>query len=682
MILTPPLRSALRRLLGVALCLVPSADSAAMPDETSLLDSYPPVLRGLTCPAKNPLKHENEGHEGVDPTLARVGKIPDAFSVASTGEALYSLTLNVPPGRQGMEPHLALVYDSNSSEGPFGMGFALSGLSSITRCASNLAQDNRIRGVRYDQEDNFCLDGLRLVPVARTGYGRSRYGVPLGEYRTFPDTFRRVYAFGSDPALGPQWFTVETKAGRTLEYGEDAGTANGRVMGKKGVVRAWAVTRELDRHANTITYAYRNDREVHGDGHTLAHVPLRIDYTGNDAGAWIAPTHAVVFDTLDWPSHVTAYTGGMETRHAPRVFRIRMLGLNDAPVRSYELTWGAGENGRTRIEKVSECAGANVTACRPPTRLDWLDPPGHGFNEVDTGIAYPLGQADPSSKWLLADVTGDGLSDLVVSQAHFTQGAVPISTWKVAKNLGGKLGALDLWGQTDVPFHFGDPTPSTFRFQAFTLVPMDIDHDGRTDLVYNDPAPATGSANILALTTFNQDLASRFNAPWSTALSVATPLPGHGNLNGGVLYADMNGDGVLDVITCEDQAPLALGEHPTGSWRLQLWNPTQNGFAGLGESIPRWMRTRTPGIVSCTITSRGRKRPTLLRIRSHTRGAGFRICRAIRSSSRGCTSSIGRALWYTRTTRPLISRWCRRRIRATWTSFLLIWRGRRACLRS
>jgi RHS repeat-associated protein len=565
------LRPALGLLVVIALCLVTSADAAAMP--------------GLSCPAENPLKNEKEVDEGVDPTLARVGKIPDAFSVASTGEALYSLTLNVPPGRQGMEPHLALAYDSSAGEGPFGMGFALSGLSSITRCASTIAQDHRIRGVRYDQEDNFCLDGLRLVPVAPT-VEHSVYGVALHEYRTFPDTFRRVRAFGAEPALGPQWFIVETKTGRTLQYGERGGTPNGRVMGKNGVVRAWAVTRELDRHANTIDYVYRNDREMPGDGHTLTHVPRRIDYTGNEAGAWIAPTHAVVFDTQDWPSHVTAYTGGMETRLAPRVFRIRMLGPNEAPVRSYELTWSAGENGRTRIEKVTECAGADVAACRPPTRFDWMDQPGMGFKEVDTGIAYPREQADPSYKWLLADVTGDGLSDLVVSQVRITQDAVPISTWNVAKNLGGKLGTLDLWGQMDVPYHFGDPRLATFRFQAFTIVPMDIDHDGRTDIVYNDPAPATGGANILALTTFQQKLASTFNAPWSTALSVATPLPGHGSLYGGVLYADMNGDGVLDVITCEDQAPLALGEHPTGSWRLQLWNPAQNGFAGLGESIP------------------------------------------------------------------------------------------------
>jgi hypothetical protein len=145
MFLTQPLRPALGLLLVVALCLVALTDAAAMP--------------GLSCPVENPLKDEKQVHEGVDPTLARVGKVPDAFSVASTGEALYSLTLNVPPGRQGMEPHLALAYDSSVGEGPFGMGFALSGLSAITRCASTIAQDHRIRGVRYDQEDNWVQPG-------------------------------------------------------------------------------------------------------------------------------------------------------------------------------------------------------------------------------------------------------------------------------------------------------------------------------------------------------------------------------------------------------------------------------------------------------------------------------------------------------------------------------------------
>jgi hypothetical protein len=428
-------------LVVVALSLVMSADSAAAPCPNC--PELPPQPHALVCPPEKPLSPQSATLEHTP--SAKFGKIADAFSVSSTGDAVYSISLNVPPGRLGMEPHLSLAYDSGSGEGPFGTGFGLSGLSSITRCASNIAQDHRIRGVRYDAEDNFCLDGLRLVPVPVSNE-HTVYGSPTGEYRTFPDTFRRVQAFATaGPDKGPQFFTVETKSGRTIEYGRDPMSGfNGRVMGKDGVVRAWAVTLESDRHTNTIAYTYRNDREFPGDGHTITHVPLRIDYTGN-TGADLAATHAVVFDTFDYIQHASAFTGGMLTNHRLAVSRIRMLGPGDAPVRMYNLTWNTGVNGRSRIEMVQECA-ASFTDCRPSTRLSWLDQPGNGFTEIDTKIAYPtrapgkyytptsnssqdigyaLLEMDPSYKWLLADVTGDGLSDLVVSQASLVGGEPP-----------------------------------------------------------------------------------------------------------------------------------------------------------------------------------------------------------------------------------------------------------------
>ncbi|MEO5731954.1 MAG: SpvB/TcaC N-terminal domain-containing protein, partial [Byssovorax sp.] len=165
----------------------------------------------------NPLSNRpSQTEEGPQ---VSAGKIPDGFSVSSRGEAIYSLTLNVPPGRQGMEPHLSLSYSSSSGEGPYGMGFALSGLSSVTRCPSNIAQDKRIRGVRYDKEDNFCLDGLRLVQVGG-GSVHSVLGAYSREYRTFPDTFRRVRAYSADEDSSPQVFVAETKAGRVVMYGE------------------------------------------------------------------------------------------------------------------------------------------------------------------------------------------------------------------------------------------------------------------------------------------------------------------------------------------------------------------------------------------------------------------------------------------------------------------------------
>jgi hypothetical protein len=109
-----------------------------------------------------------------------------------------------------MEPSLAVAYNSASGDGPLGVGFSLSGLSAITRCPANMAQDQEIRAVQYDAQDRLCLGGARLVEIAS--------GSSTTEYRTFPDSFTKVIAHHGDPKWGPRSFEVFTK-GRKMPTG-------------------------------------------------------------------------------------------------------------------------------------------------------------------------------------------------------------------------------------------------------------------------------------------------------------------------------------------------------------------------------------------------------------------------------------------------------------------------------
>ncbi|MEO7592086.1 MAG: SpvB/TcaC N-terminal domain-containing protein, partial [Byssovorax sp.] len=197
------------------------------------------------------------------------GTIAGSFAVTGTGEATYTLPLIVPPGAAGMQPTLAVAYNSASGDGMLGMGFSLSGLSAITRCPRTMAQDGQIRSVRYDQHDALCLDGARLMPVGISGDG-------VVEYRTFPDTFVKVVAFPSKVLENPaDSLKVFTRSGLILEYG---GTPDARVMGRNGVIRSWLVQRVSDRSENTIGYEYLNFTAA--DAHTREYVPFRIRYTG------------------------------------------------------------------------------------------------------------------------------------------------------------------------------------------------------------------------------------------------------------------------------------------------------------------------------------------------------------------------------------------------------------------
>lgn len=563
----------LRSLLGLMLVVMTVSFVAVSDSKADDCPGCPvdPPLPSLdaTCPTfvdNDPLLATNERAEAT----TAFGKIADAFSVSSKGEAAYNLDLEVPPGRAGVEPHVSLSYDSTSGAGLVGMGFSLGGFSSITRCPSNVAQDGRIRGVLYDTADNLCLDGFRLVKVNHIEHAGNG---PYDEYRTFPDTFRSVRAYypvGWNAANGPSWFEVYEKSGRILEYGRDAYTLpNGRVMGKNGAVRAWWITQEKDRRSNAIQFLYRNETDA-VDGHTVTHVPQRINYTAHLASPVKAPTNAVVFDSSDVDVYLNAYVGGMEISRRPRLDKIRMVGANDAPVRSYSLLWDSNSlPGRSRISQIVECAQDNPSKCRPPTRLDWLDQPGAGFNwGVDTGIEYRAGDdVDFRFKWMMTDVTGDGLADLVSTRA--TPNLAQVIQWRVARNLGGVLSTPTPWASTNTPTL---PSPElhiwglTSAEVTFDIVPHDYDQDGITDLLFSDPtgseirwlrSPTQGAG-------FTNSGTGIFVPERSAHSAYIAPSA--------VLYADVDGDGVLDLIECHE-SPDDSGALIHGSWQLRRWLP-------------------------------------------------------------------------------------------------------------
>src|SRR5437879_1010586 len=85
-----------------------------------------------------------------------------------TGTGNYSIPLEVPAGRKGLQPKLALTYSSGNGNSPFGLGWALS-IPGIKRKTS--------KGIpRYGADDVFILSGAEdLVPVPGGAPGQTFY---------------------------------------------------------------------------------------------------------------------------------------------------------------------------------------------------------------------------------------------------------------------------------------------------------------------------------------------------------------------------------------------------------------------------------------------------------------------------------------------------------------------------
>ena len=240
------------------------------------------------------------------------------FSVGANGAARYVLPIKVPTGVAGMEPHLSIVYDSSAGNGYFGAGMDLTGFSRIERCKKTAAQDGAIKGVTFTQDDAYCLDGARLIPISGVN------GADGTEYRTELDGFSKIVSVGKYSLPTPRWdplagqyiwtvggpvsFMVYTKSGQTLAYGTSGDSqikpGDDSMVNSGGyfkVIEGWALRKVSDRAGNYMIYTYTNissanksnPGSVPDDGNFR---PVRIDYTGN-AAAGLATSNYVLLDS-------------------------------------------------------------------------------------------------------------------------------------------------------------------------------------------------------------------------------------------------------------------------------------------------------------------------------------------------------------------------------------------------
>lgn len=163
-----------------------------------------------------------------------MGNIPGTLEVTPSGQAVYSVPVEVVPGVNHIQPALSILYNSTSGNGLLGPNWDIGGLSTITCNQRNSCA-------------NFWLDGNRLIVIDhKPDEGQTVYGTETETFATITS-----YSFPDGPDSIPQRFTVEYDDGRILEYGFPAD--------KKEYpenINLWVVQKISDPDGNYLVFNY------------------------------------------------------------------------------------------------------------------------------------------------------------------------------------------------------------------------------------------------------------------------------------------------------------------------------------------------------------------------------------------------------------------------------------------
>ena len=354
-------------LLGGLLAVVgfaPAASTVSKPSPPSGLDlPQAPIVAGAA---------------GSD-----LGYLPGSGSVSKTGQYTYTIPLEVPAGRAGVQPNLSLVYSSDAANGVLGVGWTLAGLSSITRCAQNMSVNGVAEGVHYTdysstpdaQRDRFCLDGQQLMVS-----GGGDYGGNGTQYRTEHDQNLKIVSQATSSLAGPRGpdsFTVQSPDGSTSTYTpvtvtRYAATDKGTTV--DGPVRAlWELTSEQDVSGNGVQYNYTTTASP--DGTATQVLLASVDYTtfnGVDTSAY----RHVTFQYQTRPDQEVSWASGVKSQLLVRLASITMAAPDPAttgPVWEYLIGYQSSPSsnfGRSLLTSVQRCATQGPSGKTPGAVAD------------------------------------------------------------------------------------------------------------------------------------------------------------------------------------------------------------------------------------------------------------------------------------------------------------------------
>ncbi|MFN2375420.1 MAG: SpvB/TcaC N-terminal domain-containing protein, partial [Candidatus Binatia bacterium] len=475
-----------------------------------------------------------------------------------TGVAQTTIPIEVPPGRLGLAPTLALTYSSSGGAGAYGNGWNLP--------LPRIHRSTREGVPRYDDSDRFVLEMpgamVELEPVPGSTHG----------FRAeIESAFLRV---GFDQG-GNSW-TVIDKLGVTFRFGSRAQARTGRGASRNQTF-SWLLESIEDPAGNRIEYEWA----AGGAEGTSTGLPAWIRYGAN------ARTGAAHFAEVEFrwvplqhpaPPRVSSrdgYAQGLDVRLA--TIDTRTHGL---AARSY--VFSHEEDAVTadlRLVGVTLTAFAETPAddVRLPSTVFVYAPALHeGWPALGTPLSGEAPFEVPSSGHLRlgsrsttidnVDLNGDGIIDRVATTTNPPQ---------VSLGHGRGFGAVRTWNW---PASSQAPREIRSNDGNGNLLSnvFDLDGDGFADLVDGDPAACAGPLGHWCMWKGSANGFASEAIAWRSLFSYLRETT-HGGSRVVVDLIDVDSDGRLDLVDATQH------NESTG---VRNWFVYRNTGAGF-ESPPR-----------------------------------------------------------------------------------------------
>ncbi len=428
------------------------------------------------------------------------------------GAATYNYPIEVPPGRNSLQPALSINYNShsvNSRPGIIGTGWILS-------------ENYIFRDVTYsfkntsDDKFKLFLDGQ----IYNLAYNSSE-----GRYHTEIESSLYIKNVSGGNNTNGQYWIVKSPDGTTYRFGFNSDSELVSNLHPYSV--KWSLDLINDTYNNPVYYSYLENPYVNDSG---AAYLFKIEYN-NEKSRVIE----FALEGSDRPDKWLVYEQGNKIRESRRIKEI-LVKANGNLVKRYVLNYSLIDTSSKSFLSSLTIYGSDNTTILPSTKFEYYNISKGWLEDEQFVTPITIGYLGTDSGVRLADLNRDGLMDLSENAGELNPAN---SSWI---NNGSGWVRNDSW---DTPEHFVDDLSGPDQNDDTGTRFIDFNGDGFADLVKGD-----GSTRKSYINTKNGWSAD--NSTWHLPTNANPIISSSLIFERGVRFADVNGDGLIDILSATD----------------------------------------------------------------------------------------------------------------------------------